>query len=345
MNKERILIVEVNWLGDVLFSTSAIRALREKYPKAFISCLVHIRCKEILEANPNIDHIITLDEEGWHRGFFGKLKLINQLRKLNFDTVYLFHRSFTRTLICFLSGIKNRIGYYTRKRGLLLTDKVTPIEGLQHRASYPYYLITRNIEAITKDNLRCDFFVSSFHQNFVENILQQSGIDLKKPVVSLHPAGNWPLKRWPKEHFAQLADGLIERFSVNVVFSGATKEKKLIKEILSLMKNKAVDLSGLLKLKQLGTLFLKSALVISADSGPLHIAIALKRPVVALYGPTSIEITGPLTEKDVVVLQKDVGCMVPCYKLDCQDNRCMKEISPQEVLQNIQERKCLKKTR
>jgi len=343
MEINRILIVEVNWLGDVLFSTAAIRALREKYPKAFITCLVHIRCKEILEGNPNIDHIISLDEEGWHRGLFGKIKLINQLKRLEFDTVYLFHRSFTRTLICFLAGVRNRIGYYTRKRGILLTEKIIPPEDLKHRASYAFYLVTRNMKAIDKESLRYDFFVTQFHSNFVDNVLRHNGIDTDRPIVTLHAAGIWPLKRWPKEYFAQLADGLIEKFGANVVFPGTSSEKKLIKEITSLMKNKATDLSGILNLKQLGALFQKSELVVSADSGPLHIAVALKRPVVALFGPTSKDITGPLSEENISILQKDAGCEIPCYKLDCPDNRCMKEISPEEVLQRIEQEKWLKR--
>ena len=340
--KQRILIVEVNWLGDVLFSTAAIRALRKKNQNAFIACLVHERCREVLDGNPYIDLIINLDEEGWNRGFFGKLKLINQLKKLNFDTAYLFHRSFTRTLICYLSGIKNLIGYYTKKRGFLLTDKVIACDGLQHRSSYFHYLVNRKARLNEKSDLVCDFFVSDLHLDLVKKLLIHSGVDLNRPSVTLHAAGNWSPKRWPKENFAKLADALFEKFGVNIVFSGAKKEKKLVKEIIDMMKNKALDLSGMINLKELGALFLKSTIVISADSGPLHIAVALKRPVVALYGPTSPEVTGPLANYDVVVVQKDVGCKIPCYKVDCPDNRCMKEITPQEILQSIEEKKWLR---
>jgi len=342
-HKKRILIVQVNWLGDVLFSTAAIRALRRNNQDAFIACLVHKRCIQILEGNPYLDLIIELDEGGWHKGLWGKLKLINQLRRLKFDTVYLFHRSFSRTLWCYLSGIKNRIGYYTKKRGFLLTDKVIlPNINLQHRSLYFYYLVDRQAQKVKKSDLASDFIVNDLYQKLLSELLVNRGVNLNAPIVTFHVAGNWLPKRWPKENFARLADALIEKFGVTAIFCGDNKEKDLIKEIIEMMKNRALDLSGVINLKELGALLLKSALLISADSGPLHMAVALKRPVVALYGPTSLDITGPLADYEIIVIQKDVGCKIPCYNVECSDNRCMKAITPEEILQKIEEKKWLK---
>lgn len=340
MKNKRILIVEVNWLGDVLFSTPAIRALKGEYPDSFIGCLVHKRCKEVLIGNPYINEIIVLDEQDKHRGLLGKLRLINQLKAGKFDTAYLFHRSFTRTLICLLSGINNRIGYYTLKRRFLLTESVMPPREVVHRAAYYYYLITRNIPSDTAE-LRCDFFVANGDRAYIKNTLEKEGVKDNEKLVVMHPAGNWFPKRWPKENFSRLADELIEKFSVVVVFCGAPKEQNIIADILSLMKNKTVNLCAKTTLKQLGALFEIADLVISADSGPLHIAVALNRPTVAIFGPTSTAITGALTRQNIAILQKEVGCVVPCYKEDCLDNRCMKQISAEDVINCIGEKKWL----
>jgi lipopolysaccharide heptosyltransferase II len=336
----RILVVEVNWLGDVLFSTPAIRQLKIKYPKSYICVLVHKRCKEILMGNPNIDEILELDEEHGHRGLLGKLRLINQLRMGRFDTAYLFHRSFSRTLVCFLSGIKNRIGYYTAKRRFLLTESIASPGENVHRAAYYYYIVTKKIPDDVS-MLQCDFFVGDSDKKYINDILSKERLSDSQKLVVMHPCGNWDPKRWPKENFAQLADELIDKFKAVIVFSGAQKEKDTVQDILKLMKNKAINLCGMINLKQLGALFMKASLVISADSGPLHIAVALKMPTVAIFGPTAVPVTGPLTKENIAVLQKETDCAIPCYEKDCADNICMKAISVRDVLECIKERRWL----
>jgi lipopolysaccharide heptosyltransferase II len=336
----KILIVEVNWLGDVLFSTPAIRVLKEIYPDSYIGVLVHKRCQEVLLGNPNINEIILLDEEGSHRGLLGKIRLIRELRTKRFGTAYLFHRSFTRALICLLSGIDSRIGYYTKKRRFLLTQNMAPPPQAVHRAAYYYYLVTGKMpDDISK--LRCDFVISSKDQSYIEELLRKENIKSDKRLVVIHPAGNWLPKRWPKENFANLADALMDRFKVTVIFSGASQEKAVLTDILNLMKNKPINLCAKTNLKQLGALFKKADLIISADSGPLHIAVALKRPTVAIFGPTSTAITGPLYKENIAILQKEIDCVIPCYKQDCQDNRCMRLISVNDVLDCIEKNKWL----
>ncbi|MFC1646394.1 lipopolysaccharide heptosyltransferase II [Candidatus Omnitrophota bacterium] len=334
----RILIVEVNWLGDVLFSTPAIRAIKNKYPDSYIGVLVHKRCKDVLLGNPNVNEIIVLDEKDRHKGLIGKLRLIKELKAKRFDIVYLFHRSFTRTLICFLSGIRKRIGYYTAKRRLLLTESVLPLQEVTHRAAYYYYLITRTIPSDIKE-LRYDFFVSDSDVSYAENLLRKENIKDNQKIVVIHASGNWFPKRWPVENFAKLADELIEKFGAAVVFSGAPSEKDTITDILGLVKNKVINLCGKTSIRQLGALFKRADLVVSADSGPLHISVALKRPTVAIYGPTSAAITGPLAKENISILQKEIDCVIPCYKQVCLDNRCMKKISVKDVVDCIEEKR------
>ncbi|MCX5685847.1 MAG: glycosyltransferase family 9 protein, partial [Candidatus Omnitrophica bacterium] len=134
--KNRILIVEVNWIGDVLFSTPFIRAVREAHPDGYIACLLHPRCREMLEDNPRLDEIIIYDEEGAHKGLAGKIKLIAHLRKKNFDTAFLLHRSFTKALVAKLAGAEKIIGYPTKKRAILLTSPVEEPQEEIHKVEY-----------------------------------------------------------------------------------------------------------------------------------------------------------------------------------------------------------------
>src|SRR4030042_6140538 len=136
---KKILVFNVNWLGDVLFSTATIRNLRYNFPDSFIACIIPRRCYQVLESNPHLDEIIIYDEKGEHKSLLGKLRFIRYLRRIRFDTVFLLHRSFSRALITALAGIPERIGYYTKKRGFLLTRKIPPV-GMNSLHRIDYYL-------------------------------------------------------------------------------------------------------------------------------------------------------------------------------------------------------------
>lgn len=326
----RILIVNVNWLGDVLFSTPLIRALREKFPDAYITCMVVPRCKEILELNPRLNEIIIYDEEGLHKGIFGKLKFISYLRSKRFDTAVILHRSFTRALIVFLAGIPKRIGYYTRKRSFLLTNSVEmPLEQT-HRVDF--FLNLGTPLGINTLNRNYEFFISDEDRKKTKELLQKEGISDSDFLIAINPGGNWDPKRWPKENFAKLADELIKRFNAKIVLTGARKDVALTNDISSLMKTRPIIACGKTTLKELAAIFEKARFVISNDSGPMHVAVSMGAKTIALFGPTSPQITGPIGKGRYVVLQKDVGCEIPCYDLSCVDYKCMEVVRVEDVL-------------
>ena len=135
--RKRILIFNVNWLGDVLFSTAVIRNIRVNYPESYLACVVPPRCVPVLEDNPYLNEIIVFDEKAAHKGFWGKLAFIGFLRKKRFDSVFLLHRSFTRALITWLAAIPERVGYDTAKRRFFLTKRVKPLDiSRVHRIDY-----------------------------------------------------------------------------------------------------------------------------------------------------------------------------------------------------------------
>lgn len=339
---ERLLVVEVNWLGDCLFSTPAIRAIRKKHSGAYIVALVVPRCKEILLGNNYLDEIITLDEEGRHKGLGGKMRLVRDLKVRRFTSAYLLRPSLTRTFCVFLAGVKKRIGFDRRKGAFFLTERVPRPKEHLHRADTYYYLVTKTV--IPEGERYYDFFVSSEDRAYIDDLLKKNNLGQDRGFVVLHVGGNWGPKRWPKENFVRLADALAQNYRVDVVISGGAQEYPLAQDISSQAAHKPFVASGLTTLKQLGVLFQKSACVISGDSGPLHVATAMEAKTISLFGPTAPAVTGPLGRGDFSVLRdKDLSCVTPCYNLECRDNICMRAITVEKVLEEIEKKGWLKR--
>ncbi len=326
---KKILVINVNWLGDVLFSTPALKALRQESPDAYIACLVVLRCEEVLKNNPVVNEIIVYDEYGRHRSIWNKLKFVRFLRKKKFDEVYILHPSLKRAMIGWLAGIPKRIGYDTKRRSFLLTHAVPAPEEKLHKIDY-FLCLLRNCGIQAKERI-CEFYISREDEKTAVDILKRENILENETFVIINPGGNWSLKRWPAEYFAQLADLLIEQRGVKVLIAGSRKDRMLAKKISSRMKNEPIILSGQMTLSQLAALMSSASCVVSADSGPMHISSAVGANTVAIFGPTCATLTGPTGKGKVTILQKDIGCEIPCYKLNCNDNRCMKAISAQEV--------------
>jgi len=335
MKHKRILVFNVNWLGDVLFSTATIRNIRRNFPDSFIACIIPSRCYYILSGNPHLNELIIFDDKDRHKGILAKLRFVRYLKSKRFDIVFLLHRSFSRALICWLAGIPERVGYYTRKRSLLLTKKIEPPKrDTLHRIDYYLNIIEK--AGLRLEDRYPEFFISPKNVEFVNEFLNKERLNKDIFLIGINPAGNWHLKRWPKEYWARLSDILIGEFGAPVIITGSAQDIMLARDIQALMKEEPIIACGLFNLKQLAALLKKLDLFISADTGPLHIAnsLGVKR-IIALFGPTSPQVTGPYPLKNAVVLSKDVGCKIPCYVVACQDNRCMKAITPEEVLEQV----------
>ncbi len=332
---EKILVVNMNWLGDVVFSSPIFSALKKRYPKAHLACLAVPRVKGILECIPGIDEIIVYDEEGKHWNPLAKLKLIFQLRKQKFDSAFLLHRSLTRALLVYSAGIPIRVGYDEKGRGRFLTHKVQKLNDNAHRSDC--YLNVIESYGVPVSDRHCRLTVSGKVDRSVEQVLSANNLEGDDYVILIHPGGNWDLKRWPKENFSSLIARLLEKQNVKVIISGSDNDASLVEEIVAPLKKKPIVLVGVLSLSQLMAVMKKVSLVISADSGPLHLACGVACESIALFGPTRPEVTGPRGEGDARILQHDVGCnRNPCYNLKCLDNICMQSITVDDVFEIIQ---------
>lgn len=329
----KILIVNVNWIGDVLFSTPAIRAIRGYYPDAYIACMVVPRCKEILELNPHLNELIIYDEDEIHKSLFGKLKLISALKRRRFNIVFLLHRSLTRTLMAALSGISERVGIYTPKRGFLLTKKVKPQRSDIHKVEQ--FLNIIKVKGINPSSRNLELFIGRDDELYARKLLKSEGIKDEEPFIVLNPGGNWDLKRWPAENFAELGDKLVDLYKAKILITGADKDIGLGQNISNMMRHKPISICGKTTLRQLAAILKNAKLVISNDSGPMHIAVSQGTRTIALFGPTNPKITGPYGDGKHVLIHKTPqgsDCTVPCYKLDCKDNACMKAITVGDVI-------------
>jgi len=337
--KKRILIFNVNWLGDVLFSTATIRNIRRNFLDSYIACIVPSHCYQILKDNPHLDEIIIFDEKDRHKGIMSKLNFVQLLRSKRFDTVFLLHRSFSRALICRLARIPERIGHYTKKRAFLLTHKITPPpKDTLHRIDY--YLTIIEKAGLRVEDRYTEFFFRPEDEEVVHKFLQKNSIGVEDFLVGINPAGNWLPKRWPSEYWAKLADNLISNLGAKVIITGSNADLGLVKKIQNLMQEKPILACGVFNLKQLGALCKKLDVFISADTGPLHIANAVAtKKIIALFGPTDPSLTGPYPLKNTTILRKDTGCKIPCYVVGCKDQRCMMAITPEDVLEQLRKLK------
>jgi lipopolysaccharide heptosyltransferase II len=336
----KILIFNVNWLGDVIFSSPFIRAIREAFPNSYIACAAPPRCKDILETNIRINELIIFDENGQQSSFIGKINFAFKLRREKFDMAFILHRSLTRALLMFIAGINERVGYDTKRRSFFLTKKLTSTTDSTHRVEY-FLELARAIGAdVSKKDY--EFFITATDRKQAYRILEANGVDYNDRIVVLNPGGNWIPKRWPVDKFAQLANRLMEKYDVKILITGSEKDKVLARDITRDTKNKPISICGQTTIRELASILEMAKLMISGDSGPMHIGVAVGTNVVALFGPTSADITGPYGKGSYTVLKKDVGCTIPCYDFTCKDNRCMKAISVDDIMTIIEEKGYLK---
>jgi heptosyltransferase-2 len=328
-----ILVVNVNWLGDAVFSIPVFKALKKAYPQARITCLCVPRVREVLEYCPYVDRIITYDEKGKHRFPWRKWKLIGYLRKERFDMAFLLHRSVSRALMVYLSGIPVRIGYSKCKA--LLTHPVVMQADDCHRCDY--YLRVLEYYGIKVDDRLCELTLKSKDIETLDAKLSKAGITLKEKFVVLNAGGNWDLKRWGRDAFVQLARRIDQEFGFKVVFSGSAKDKEYAQQIARATLGRSIVLAGETTLGESLALYKRAVAVISADSGPLHLANSVGGDVIGIFGPTRSEITGPRGRGRCQVLFKNVGCnKAPCYHLSCTNNICMQSVTVDDVCKAFQ---------
>jgi heptosyltransferase I len=331
----KILVFQLNWMGDILFSYPLLRALAGAFPEAEISCAVVPGYAQLLEGNPWVRSVIEIPEKRGFASLAGNLAFARRIRKEKFDVCFFLKPSRTKSIMAVAAGIKERIG--PRGKKAFLTTSVEVPEGKVHRADQ--ILSLAGALGITKADGTYEYSSTSQDKERAGIILRSAGAVKGRRVV-LNPGGNWPAKRWPKEHFVELAGKILKRFNdIDVVITGAPKDICLAEEITSETgSGRCCSVAGKTDMNTLAAIFAGSELVVSADSGPLHLASAAGAATVGIFGPTSPEITGQRGKRLNVVIKKPAECPVPCYSEKCgKGYKCMASITPEDVFRSVED--------
>ena len=328
---ERILVVLPNWYGETLFATPFLRALRQQQPSASIATLRWPPCREILLHSTHINALIDYDDRGIHRSLSGKWALVQELRRQRFDAAFILRRSLSRSLLLALAGIPVRVGFAQAKSGWLLTRRVPSPKETMHKAST--YLPLLEAVGLCVLTGPCDYVVADDERRAASHLLHSKASSDGCPLVILHPGANWPHKRWAPERFAALGDQLIEKHRAAVFITGGPDDVPLAQEIQRHMRQPLTVLAGHTTLRILAACLEQARLVVSNDTGVLHIAAALRRSLVALYGPTSPRLTGPLGDPQRMRVLHHFDCcpQIPCYQPDHPVHPGMNAITVEEV--------------
>lgn len=281
-NPPRILIIQLRRIGDVLMCTPAVRALREHFPQSHMAFLVEDQCSDLLSLNPHLDEVIAVDRDRYRNPFYW-LKKIRQIRKGRPDLVIDFLGNPRSAYISFLSGARRRVGYDIPGRRLFYNTLIRDDPTGVYSAAYKLRVL-RHL-GIESSDVRLDFSVSGDAKTFAERFFRECGVDQNRLVLSISPTSRRRFRRWPPERFARLADWLISHLRAQVVLLWGPGEKKVVQEVRGQMKERPIVSPETKNLLQLGAIIERCDLHIGNDNGTKHVAVAVGKPTITIYGP------------------------------------------------------------
>lgn len=289
----RLLVVCPSWLGDCVMATPTLKLLRDSLPGAFIGGLVRPGMDEVLAGLPYFDEVHVARSSG----VMGPKFVAAKIRPRRYDTAILLTNSFSTALIVRIAGIPRRIGYDRDARGLLLTDRITPPQRADGRRSpvsavdyyqrLALYALGKPEAALSNCKSTLSLFETPGEQAAASAILDRAGISPHAPRAILNPGGNNAAKRWPVDRFAAIARHLHENHGLAIFINGSPGEAELVDDIARLAGVPCTCLPRIgITIGSLKALVKGSALMVTNDTGPRHIAAAFGVPLVSLFGPT-----------------------------------------------------------
>ncbi len=331
----RLLVRLPNWIGDVAMATPVLRALRQAFPETRIHWLLKSYLVDLVSGSGWYDRLLTI-------GDGNRFQLARRLRRERYDTAFLFPNSFGSLVPIYLAGIRRRIGYNRYLRGWMLTDAAAPFRddrgNIVPQAMPPYYARLLGRMGVSEIDLTLSLPYDPGHDAELDRRLYQAeGLDPRLPIVCFHPGAAYgAAKCWPPDHFARLGDMILEQYQANLVVTMGPGESALQPLISGAMKQRAHFLQ--LPLGLLPPLFRRLRLLVTNDTGPRHIGVAMDRPMVVLFGPSDIRFTNYHLEKTAVVKRNDLPC-IPCGCRVCplQHHDCMKGVQAEAVFQRVDE--------
>ena len=338
-NIERIVIRGTNWVGDAVMTVPALREIRRLFPDAYITLATRSWARGLFAEADFLDDLQVHDGSGLR----SVVQQVREWRKRSFDLAVLLPNSLETALVASLARVPLRIGYATDGRQALLTHPLDLPEWRNSKHEVFYYLkIVAELERLIKHEQTFldtqpdgSLEVSEARKSAARDFLRAHGVGPSKgrALVALCPGSiNSRAKRWPTERYAALGDRLIDDLGVEVILIGSAAEAEVSGLVSQQMRNKPVMLAGQTDLAELVAILSQIDLLVANDTGPAHIASALGRPTLVIFGPTNPLTTRPFSPFGEIVRQPP-DC-APCMLRDCPiDHRCMTAITPDEVFE------------
>lgn len=327
MASEKILLIRLSSLGDVVLTTPAIRAVRTHFPEAYIAMLVAKQSADVLRENPHLNEIITFDRLAKDKDTGEMLRVIRHLRERKLTVAIDLQRKFRTELLMYFSGATERVG-----KGRLCTVRVQE-QGNKHATAHYFDLL--HAVGIPASDQRLELFLAESERIDAASRLDTAGVSETALKVGLFPGAGWKLREWMPERFAAIGDRLVAQFNANVLVFGGQKETELVQTVVDLMDAPAIPFAGNLQIRQLAAYIQQCDLFLTNDTGPMHIAAAVGTPTVSLFGPGNHIRFQPLG-----TMHQTIRHAVPCspckqFTDKCKDNICMKGIAVDAVWQSI----------
>jgi len=336
-----ILIVKLSAIGDVVHTIPLLEVLSKNFPEARIDWVVEEEASQIIDGHTDIDRVIISRRKSWQKNLLkkgsrlatlGEIRtFLRALRARDYDLVIDVQGLFKSGLLTGLSKGRRKIGFTGAREGSTLFLTEAP-----YFFDYNLHALDRYLTAAEYLDCRVDSWdgvipVRPSDKNAVEQWLSSNGLDHEK-LVAINPMARWKTKLWEPGRFARLADRLAGELSAKVIFTGGPQDRTVVDDIVHQMASSPANLTGRTSLKALAHLYSRCRLLITTDTGPMHMAAAMGTPVVALFGPTAPWRTGPYGKAHVVV-REGMDCS-PCFKRSCAHMTCMKSIRVEQVFES-----------
>lgn len=279
---KKILLVRCDRIGDLLLTIPVISYLCEKWSGVSLSILVNKNTASLIKGHPGLEEVFTLDKQMENRGIIGTLKLVRLIKRRRFDAVFVLHPTVRVHLVVFLTGIPRRVGYPVKWGKFLLTDLIEDrrhTSGKHEADNLLDFIDCTPWGSQRKEPYPHRFWIAhdSVAEKKIEQLLRGMG-----NVVALHPGASCPTKRWPAERFVELGKQL-RGYGFDIAIAAGGDDSQLGSEVAQKIPG-AVDFSGKTTILELASLLKKSKLLVSNDSGPVHVAVAVGTPVLSIFG-------------------------------------------------------------
>jgi lipopolysaccharide heptosyltransferase II len=351
---KRILVIRLDLIGDLVLSLTVVHLLKRTYPDAEIDLLAVPASARIAACDPDLKTVIAYDPNIWRRprallkpkNWLEAWALRKRLQDRQYDlAVSVFGK--WAALLAVLSGAQRRIGFARESYAGFITDNVPghhwDAKDSLHEVDYCLQLAQATGATIRPDDRIPQLRIDLRAQQEIEQLLLREGVRPGQTLIACHvSSNNGQSKRWPLPYWATLIDRLMRKDRASVVLTGAAGDLPLIELILRRTRERPVNLAGKTSLAQLAALLQRADLLVTGDSGPMHIAAAVGTPLIAIHGPTDPALSGPISPK-ATVLRSDIWCS-PCYDAkspaDCRffTTQCMKNITPNAVFAVVHEK-------